>query len=78
MSLTEAYQPFTSEAEAISIRMDHERSAWMKAEEDAIIDHWRDCEAEQKRYRNKAAIVAWLVSVGLVGIGLALAAMWGA
>lgn len=69
LGMSRAYQPFTSDAEALAIRMEHERGKAMLAE---ALEH-----EEERRHRGRSAIVAWLVGAGLVGLFLALALVWG-
>ena len=71
LGISRAYAPFTSDAEAETIRIEHERRQ-------ALLADWRDDRDESKRYRSRSAIVSWLVGACLVGLMLVLAVMFGA
>lgn len=71
-SIMYAYAPFTSEAESEAIRRETERR-------DALVDAWHDAQTEQRRYRGRSAVVAWLIISWLVGFVGGLAwLVWGA
>lgn len=71
-SLMYAYSPFTSDAESEAIRIETERR-------DALVDAWHEGHREQRRYRGRSAVVAWLIISWLVGFVGGLAwLVWGA
>jgi hypothetical protein len=64
---------WTSDADMLAIRMEHERREEMIADWHAEQDR-----AEYEQAKGSANVVAWLVATGLVLLFLALAAIWGA
>lgn len=71
-SIMYAYQPFLTEKEERAIRLDTERR-------DALVDAWHEGHREQRRYRGRSAVVAWLIISWLVGFVGGLAwLVWGA
>ena len=71
LGISRAYQPWTTDTEALAIRMEHERGKAMLAE---AIDH-----EEHRRYRQRSSVMAWLVGSWLVALVFILAAIaWGA
>lgn len=72
LGISRAYSPFLSDAESEAIRLETERR-------DALVDAWHDAQTEQRRYRGRSALVAWLVVSWLVGfIGGLAWLVWGA
>ena len=67
---TNAYQPFTTGAEAESIRLETEWRREMSIAIDAAA-------TENREHRRRAAVVAWLVGSALVGLMAALFALFG-
>jgi hypothetical protein len=73
MDLSEAYQPYTADRETVAIRDENKRR-------EKMIGDWH-AETDREAYeqsRRSAGVVAWLVTVGLVGLFIALAALVGA
>lgn len=66
LGIGRAYAPFTSDAESEAIRLEVERR-------DALVDAWHDAQTEQRRYRGRSALVAWLIASWLVGFVVGLA-----
>lgn len=60
LGISRAYQPFLSDAESEAIRLETERR-------DALVDAWHEGHREQRRYRGRSALVAWLIISWLVG-----------
>jgi hypothetical protein len=72
LGISRAYQPFLSDAESEALRLEVERR-------DALVDAWHEGHREQRRYRGRSAVVAWLVVSWLVGfVGGLTWLVWGA